>query len=392
MKKIANEVLVHQKIPVAANNPLLKDKEFVDEFFSFLNKNQVTKKFLRTQSTEPQLSWKLPDGSRVQFSFFLAFVFRHIADKHADQVSYVVQQMLLRMKCKHTTKNRNDEQPRAGRGVPGDNWNRNDKLQGNEQMITIEKSPRERSFTSIRRSRLSSHRPSSVKIRNKHGNNSEIKTLSIPSSSKCRDKIQTKITPTSSAEKGDMNHLSTSTSSRRRGDITTTNTTRLSRERSLTPTGETWPRISRITSPKNGSRSQSKDQTVTGNKTPELQRSTSITDYQCWKCLQKDLALSACVNWRNNCLCDLLISEGVSYKDEHLGAAVKANDLEILRKIVIFMKEHDSWNPCSEEAKNALFLAKKHKLKKMAVYLIEEEVTIDDRVVNQSRCTPCFIA
>lgn len=291
MKKIANEVLVHQQIHAAAKNPLLQNKEFVDEFFCFLNENHVTKKFLRAQSTEPHQSWKLSDGNRVNFSFFLAFVFRHISNEDIRMVSYIVEKMLLRMKCNHASDTADDE------NGPADTSGR--------KLLRKRKVARTRDLSSERRSRW------------------------------------------------------------------------LSRSRNSTKRGK--------------SASKPKDSQNIREEMPTFYRSTSITDNQCWKCIQKDIAMTVCVNWSNRCLCDLLISKGVPYREEHLSAAVKANDFVTVVKIVDFLKSRGHWNVHCKGSTDALFLARKHGMRQIVDFLTKEGVR-DERIVNYNACTTCFIA
>ncbi|XP_045201292.2 uncharacterized protein LOC123554925 [Mercenaria mercenaria] len=327
MKKIANEVLVHQRIHEAAKNPLLQDKEFVDEFFSFLNENHVTKKFLRTQSTEPHQSWKLHNGKHANFSFFVAFVFRHVENKDLNMVSYVVEKMLLRMRCKHSVQEKSGDRESSS---------------AKSGLVDMDKSCVQ---TGTGNSGLTSE--------NKRRSYKEF---------------------SSSMNNG---HMFSGERHRK-----TTRARSASRERSCTAAKPTK---------RSRSASKSRARPESGEEMPKLYRSTSITDNQCWKCLQKDVALTACVNWSNRCLCDLLIAEGVPYKDEHLSAAVKANDLVTLVKIVYFLRYHGIWDASNREARNALFLAKKHKMLKTVEFLTEEGVQ-DDRIVNHTACTPCFIA
>jgi hypothetical protein len=312
MKKIANEVLVHQKIHEAANNPLLQDKEFVDEFFAFLNENHVTKKFLRAQSVEPRESWNLPNGTHTHFSFFLAFVFRHIHTKDIKMVSYVVEKMLLRMRCKHSADQRTRD---------NDSKTIHDTAGNGECLLSPEHEDRRRVYQEVSSSVDCEHR----------------RNISRPRSAS-RD-----------------GRSSSSMSSRR--------------SRS---------------SPKR-TRPDSRDDKL------RVYRSTSITENLCWKCIQKELALTACVHWSNRYLCDLLISEGVVYKQEHLSAAVKAGDLIALVKIVDFLKNRGVWNKSSAEVRDALFLARKLKMYKIVEFLTEENIE-DERIVNNNICTPCFIA
>ena len=312
MKKIANEVLVHQKIHEAVKNPLLQDKEFVDEFFAFLNENHVTKKFLRAQSIEPRESWNLPGGIHANLSFFVAFVFRHIRSKDVKMVSYVVEKMLLRMRCKHAAEAKS----------VGNNFKPNqDLLEDGRHIFSSEHENRRRAYKEM-------------------------------SSSMDYEQLRSK-------------SRSRSTSHDRR---------------SSTPKSTNRSRSS----------SKKRDLPVDADEKSKVYRSTCITDNLCWKCTQKDLALMACVNWSNRYLCDLLVAEGVLYKEEHLSSAVKANDLISLVKIVDFLKNRGDWNSSSTEVKDALFLARKLKMWKMVDFLTEEAVE-DDRIDNKNMCMPCYI-
>ncbi|WAR27334.1 hypothetical protein MAR_013038, partial [Mya arenaria] len=317
IKQIANEVLVHQQVHEAVRNPLLLNKKFVDTLFTFLHENQVTKKFLRSQTTDPQKSWKLPNGTRAQFSFYLAFIFRHIERRESEQVLYLVQKMMNRMQCSHKSSSR----PKSSQSTKSLDKNKPTPLQTPDDM---------------------------GQLKSKHPVRSRSKSPPLTQGSRKIARLREKL-------------LHSRGQGRKNSIAKEMNGNKAKPER-----------------PNSGSRSLSPRPSSSENENVWL-RSTSIADGRCWKCEQKDTAMSICVNWGNRQLCELLLTYGVPYKEEHLVAAVKANDLETLKHIVEYLQDNLYFDPESKDVKEALYTARKHSMQRIVTFL-EKKGVRDNRL------------
>ncbi|KAH3844178.1 hypothetical protein DPMN_086433 [Dreissena polymorpha] len=465
MKKIANEVIVHQQMHLAVRNPLFHDKRFVDQFFKFLEANNVAKTFLRSQTTDPHKSWKLHNGKRVQFSFFLAYIFRHVENRESDQASYLVQKMLNRMQCKHKSRpnlsstikngngmdqmtnvsyspssvNNNNGVPSSklnGAGIATNGVKRHPKGRRNNSLLTSGITPiaRLRESLSLAQSRSKSvsresltrgiaRRPQSASInKNVSGSldslikrNSRNRTLSP----KRRSKDRIGSVGSKSAVERTANRRSRSQSPKSTNGYSTNGSTASRplvskvRNRSTSPAKEKPPQSHssgrsaelpshgrRFKSSNNGKSSNGtsdkhpntdeSSNDISDNQDPAWKRSTSIANGKCWKCEHKEAAMTICVNWGNMKLCDLLLTYGVLYREEHLVAAVKANDLQALKRIVQYLKDNLYWNAGHQEVKEALFVARKHRMRKIVDFL-EEEGVQDTRAIAANVCTGCLI-
>ncbi|XP_052784693.1 uncharacterized protein LOC128220367 [Mya arenaria] len=396
IKQIANEVLVHQQVHEAVRNPLLLNKKFVDTLFTFLHENQVTKKFLRSQTTDPQKSWKLPNGTRAQFSFYLAFIFRHIERRESEQVLYLVQKMMNRMQCSHKSSSR----PKSSQSTKSLDKNKPTPLQTPDDMGQLKskhpvrsrsKSPPltqgSRKIARLREKLLHSRgQGRKNSIAKEMNGNKYVRHRSLSSSrtasNDTRIRIQRRSRSKSPATRVKIRNRSASpkTSKHTESDRSVSLKTSVNNSQSLRAKPER---------PNSGSRSLSPRPSSSENENVWL-RSTSIADGRCWKCEQKDTAMSICVNWGNRQLCELLLTYGVPYKEEHLVAAVKANDLETLKHIVEYLQDNLYFDPESKDVKEALYTARKHSMQRIVTFL-EKKGVRDNRLVNAVACTSCLI-
>ena len=108
----------------------------------------------------------------------------------------------------------------------------------------------------------------------------------------------------------------------------------------------------------------------------------------CWKCEQKCLAMELTINMGNTSLYKLLLHDGVLYKEEHLQAAVKVENIAIFKQIIAELKKSKNWNPTSPCVREALYLARFNELKQFVRILQSEGVEDKSKCVA---CLPCFL-
>lgn len=113
-------------------------------------------------------------------------------------------------------------------------------------------------------------------------------------------------------------------------------------------------------------------------------------DYEeCWKCVQKSLAMEIAIRFGKNEICNFLLQEGIPYKEEHLSIAVKSRNVELFHQIINCLKENEDWNPQSEWIKHAFYLALVYKAETF-VLILKSEGVLDNSRVTCISCLPCF--
>ena len=294
MKRIANDVIVHHQVHKVAREFMEKDKQFVDEFFTFLHKYKATKEFLKSEQYSPLKTMRLPSGIKAALSFLHAFTYRHVNVFERDQCNYVVEKILKRMHCEDARHIQEKE---------------------DEMILKIKAEMKPKKHASLQTDKPDTLE-SAGNIRKKGKSNNEDISPESTKSSKGDEKLES-----------------------------------------------------------------------IGNKRPSssLKRLHNLERCKCWKCQQKDLAMTVAVNWRNHGICDLLKSYGVNFKIEHLLPAVRANDADNVKEIVAYLKSCFKWDPENGDAKMALILARFHDMQDI-VAILERESVQDERVVQ---CT-CF--
>jgi len=368
VQQLVNDVIVHEQIHRAAHNTRLLDKQFVDSLFLFLNRNHVTRKFLQTRTSESNHVWHVPDGTTCHFTLFLAFVFRHIEARDSLRVQYVVKKMLNKLQCSHCKMSTKNEDART---YHSDYTNKTVReKQNNVEEVKKSKSQR--------------------------------RSQSIPAKMRCDDSTCAGSSETRGRRRKRPPLLRPGTSSRESSLYGDSKTRRKLNSNSRSPrTSVSNDRIHAKTEKNREEDTQSLTLDIINNKrtgvaetiedtnTTEVETESEDGDEQeCWKCEQKQAALLASVNWANQDMCQLLVDYGVSYKAQHVLAAVNANDLTTLRRVVTKLQMSGSWDPFSLPVRQALQVARKHRMSRISDFLEQEGVQMPSPI---PACMPCRI-